>query len=66
MKARHEESKLKIQKIAVYFDEQEIIDLETIALDEDTQAALEFLKKLKKKIEIQQRSQCGSRIVRGE
>lgn len=57
---------MKIQKIAIYFDEQEILDLQAIALDEDAKAALEFLNKLKKKIEVQQRSQCGSKIVRGE
>jgi hypothetical protein len=57
---------MKLQKIAIYFDEQEIMELEAIALDEDADAALRFLKKLKKKIEVQQRSQCGSKIVRGE
>lgn len=57
---------MKIQKIAIYFDEQEIVDLQAIALDEDAEAALEFLKRLKNKIEVQQRSQCGSKLVRGE
>ena len=57
---------MKIQKIAIYFDEQEIMELQAVALDEDAEAALEFLKKLKKKIEVQQRSQCGSKIVRGD
>lgn len=57
---------MKIQKIAIYFDEQEIVELQAIALDEDAAAALEFLKRLKNKIEVQQRSQCGSKLVRGE
>ena len=57
---------MKFQKIAIYFDEQEIQELEIIALDEDERAALEFAKRLKKKIEVQQRSQCGSKLVRGE
>lgn len=57
---------MKIQKIAIYFDEQEIVDLQAIALDEDAAAALEFLKRLMNKIEVQQRSQCGSKLVRGE
>ncbi len=57
---------MKIQKIAIYFDEEEILELESIVLDGDERGAFEFLKKLKKKIEVQQRSQCGSKLVRGE
>lgn len=57
---------MKIQKIAIYFDEPEVLDLEAIVLNEDERAALDFAKQLKKKIEVQQRSQCGSKIVRGE
>ncbi|MBI3914867.1 MAG: hypothetical protein HY327_11870 [Chloroflexi bacterium] len=57
---------MKIQKVGVYLDEQEIMELETILMDEDEKAAFEFLKRLKKKIDVQQRSQCGSKLVRGE
>lgn len=57
---------MKIQKMGIYLDEQEILELEAIMLDGDEHAALEFLKKLKKKIEILQRQQCGTKLVRGE
>lgn len=57
---------MKIQKTAVYFDEPEMTELEFIVLNEDERVALEFAKQLKKKVELQQRSQCGSKIVRGE
>jgi hypothetical protein len=58
--------KMKIQKIAIYLDEQEILELESIMLDGDERAAFEFVKRLKKKIEILQRQQCGTKLVRGE
>jgi hypothetical protein len=57
---------LKIEKSGVYLDEQEMMELETVIFDEDAPAALEFLKRLKKKIEVQQRHHCGSKLVRGE
>lgn len=57
---------MKIQKIAIYLDEQEILELESIMLDGDERAAFEFVKRLKKKIEILQRQQCGTKLVRGE
>jgi hypothetical protein len=57
---------MKIERVGVYLDEQEVLELEAIALEEDATAALLFLKRLKKKIEIQQRQQCGSKLVRGE
>ncbi len=57
---------LKIEKSGVYLDEQEMMELQAIMLDEDEPAALEFLKRLKKKIEVQQRHHCGSKLVRGE
>lgn len=57
---------MKIQKVGIYLDEQEMLELEAIMLDGNERAALEFLKKLKKKIEILQRQQCGSKLVRGD
>lgn len=57
---------LKIEKSGVYLDEQEMMELEAIIFDEDRQAAFEFLKRLRKKIEVQQRQHCGSKLVRGE
>ncbi len=57
---------MKIEKSGVYLDEQEVMELQAILLDEDERGALEFLKRLKNKIEVQQRSQCGSKLVRGE
>ena len=57
---------MKIQKIAIYLDEQEILELESIMLDGDELAAFEFVKRLKQKIEILQRQQCGTKLVRGE
>ncbi len=57
---------MKIEKSGVYLDEQEVMELQAILLDEDERGALEFLKHLKNKIEVQQRSQCGSKLVRRE
>ncbi len=57
---------MKIEKSGVYLNEQEVMELQAILLDEDERGALEFLKRLKNKIEVQQRSQCGSKLVRGE
>ena len=57
---------MKIERIGIYLEEAEMVELQTILLDEDEQAALEFLKHLKKKIEVQQRQQCGSTLVKGE
>ncbi len=57
---------MNIEKSAIYLTSEEILELEDIALNEDEKAALAFLKKLKKKIEVQQRQKCGSPVVRGE
>jgi hypothetical protein len=57
---------VKIQKIGVVLDESDLIELEAILLDQDQGAAFQFIKRLVKKIEIQQRQQCGSALVKGE
>ena len=57
---------MKIQKIAVVLEEADLVDLEAILLDEDEPAAFRFLKRLGKKIDVQQRQQCGSPLVKGE
>jgi hypothetical protein len=57
---------VKIQKLGIVLDESELIELETILLDQDQAAAFQFVKHLAKKIEVQQRQQCGSPIVKGE
>ena len=57
---------MKIQKLGIVLDESELIELEAILLDQDQEAAFQFIKRLAKKIEIQQRQQCGSPFVKGE
>ena len=57
---------MKIEKSALYLEQQEMFELQAILLDEDEKGALEFLKRLKKRIEIQQRQHCGTPLVRGE
>ena len=57
---------MKIKKMALVLEESEMIELETILLDQDEPAAFKFLKQLAKKIEVQQRQQCGSALVKGE
>ncbi len=57
---------MKIEKSAIYLAEQEVLELQSIILDEDEKAALEFLRRLKKRIETQQRQHCGTPLVRGE
>ncbi len=57
---------MKIQKIGLVLEESELIELQAILLDEDQEAAFQFLKHLAKRIEVQQRQQCGSPLVKGE
>ena len=57
---------MKIQKIGIMLVEAELIELQSILLDQDQPAAFQFVKRLAKKIEVQQRQQCGSRLVKGE
>lgn len=57
---------MKIEKIAIVFEESDLIDLEAILLDQDQAAAFQFVKRLAKKIEVRQRQQCGSPLVKGE
>ena len=57
---------MKIEKSAIYLGEQDMIDLQAILLEEDEKAALEFLKRLKKRIETLQRQHCGTPLVRGD
>ncbi len=54
---------MNIEKSAVYLDESEMVELQGIVLDEDEKAALEFLRRLKKKIETQQRHHCGTPLA---
>ena len=57
---------MKIEKIAIVFEESDLIDLEAILLDQEQEAAFQFIKHLVKKIEVQQRQQCGSPLVKGQ
>ncbi len=57
---------MKIEKSAIYLEEQEMLELQRILLDEDEKAALEFLKRIKKRIDLQQRRHCGTPLVKGE
>lgn len=57
---------MNIEKSAIYLDEQEMLELQAILLDEDEKAALEFLKRIKKRLDIQQRRHCGTPLVKGE
>lgn len=57
---------MKIEKSAIYLTEQEMLELQSIVLDEDEKGALDLLKRLKKRIELQQRQHCGTQLVTGE
>ena len=57
---------MKIQKIGIVLDESDLIELQAILLDQDQEDAFQFIKRLAKKIEVQQRQQCGSPLVKGE
>ncbi len=57
---------MKIEKTGVMLEVPEMLELQAALLEEDGQAALEFLKHLRNKIDAQQRKHCGSKIVRGE
>ncbi len=57
---------MKIKKVGLVFEEADLVELQTILLDEDEQAAFQFLKRLARKIDVQQRQQCGSALVKGD
>ena len=57
---------MKIEKIGLVLTEAEMVELQAILFDDDAKSALEFLKQIKKRIEQQQRQQCGSSLVKGE
>lgn len=57
---------MNIEKSAIYLDEQQMIELQAILLDEDEKAALEFLKGIKRRLDLQQRRHCGTPLVKGE
>lgn len=42
---------MKLQKLAVLLDEQELLELEGIVQDGDKEAALHFLRRLRQRIE---------------
>ena len=42
---------MKLEKLAVLLDEQELLELEAIVQDEDRDAALRFLRRLRLRIE---------------
>ncbi len=58
---------LKIRKTAIAFDEQELLELERIETDQDTEGALRFLDKtVYKKLELSQRAQCGTKLEKDD
>ncbi len=42
---------MKLEKLAVALDEEELLELETIVQDGDKEAALRFLRRLRQRIE---------------
>lgn len=42
---------MKLEKLAVYLDEQELLELEAIVQDGDQEAALQFLRCLRQRIQ---------------
>lgn len=51
---------MKIEKTGVVLEEKDVMDLEAIVLDADEKGALDFVKELKRRIEVQQHSLCGT------
>ena len=49
----------KLAQIAVVLSPQEVVELKMIVQDEDGQDALEFLSRLRRKIEDIERRHCG-------
>lgn len=50
------------KKVALSFDEQDIINIEMIVTDADHEAALELIKELKHRLDVAQRSICGQGV----
>jgi len=51
---------MKIAKTGIMLEEADMLELERIVVDADEPAALEFVKEIKRRIQVQQRSLCGT------
>ena len=58
---------LRIEKTAIALDEAELLELERIETDQDSEAALKFLHNaVYNKVELSQRARCGVKIEKTE
>jgi hypothetical protein len=53
------------KKVAVVFDEKDIVEIEMIVRDRDEKEALAMVHEIKKKIEVAERSVCGQGVMAG-
>jgi hypothetical protein len=53
------------KKVALAFDEKDLLELEMIVNDQDKDAALDLVKEIKRRADAAQRSICGQGVVAG-
>jgi hypothetical protein len=53
------------KRVAVVFDEQEMLEIEMIVRDQDQEAALALVREIKHRIDTSQRNICGQGVVTG-
>jgi hypothetical protein len=53
------------RRVAVSFDEKDIVEIEIIVRDEDEKEALALVRRIRNKIEAAERSICGQGVMGG-
>ncbi len=53
------------KKAALALDEKDLLELEMIVRDQDQEEALEFVREIKRRVDVAQRSICGQGVMAG-
>jgi hypothetical protein len=53
------------KKVALALEEADLLELEMIVRDEDKDAALDFVRDIKHRVDVAQRSICGQGVMAG-
>jgi len=62
----HERRKSKVtKKVALALDEKDVLELEMIVRDQDAEEALDFVRDIKRRVNVAQRNICGQGTVTG-
>jgi len=53
------------KKVALVLDDKDILEIEMIVRDQDAEAALEFVREIKRRTDLAQRNICGQGVTPG-